>query len=135
MKENNFILSFIISILFIYLVRFFWTLIAFLILYIMDTTFVSTFIEFLSPFLSYWILKKYFFNNIKIRDLFFNYQSVKKYTISLFLIESLILLLLGIIGLGFTGVIFVYLINLHHFFSFVWYTPFLIFLYISQKKL
>lgn len=135
MKENNFILSFIISILFIYLVHFFGTLIAFFMLYIMDTTFVSTFIEFLSPFLSYWILKKYFFNNIKIRDLFFNYKSVKKYAISLFLIESLILLLLGIIGLGFTGVIFVYLIYLHHFFSFVWYTPFLIFSYISQKKM
>ena len=135
MKENSFILSFIISILFIYLVHFFWTLIAFSILYIVDTTFVSIFIEILSPFLSYWILKKYFFNNIKIRDLFFSYQSVKKYTISLFLIESLILLLLGITGLGFTGVIFVYLIYLHHFFSFVWYTPFLIFLYINQKNL
>ena len=135
MKENNFILSFIISILFIYLVHFFWTLIVLSISYIMDTTFVSTFIGILSPFLSYWILKKYFFNNIKIRDLFFNYQSVKKYTISLFLIESLILLLLGIMGMGFTGVIFIYLIYLHHFFSFVWYTPFLIFLYISQKKL
>ena len=134
MKENSFILSFIISILFIYLVHFFWTLIVLSISYIMDTTFVSTFIGILSPFLSYWILKKYFFNNIKIRDLFFNYQSVKKYTISLFLIESLILLL-GFIGMGFTGVIFVYLIYLHHFFSFLWYTPFLIFSYISQKKL
>ncbi len=134
MKENNFILSFIISILFIYLVRFFLTLIAFSILYIMDTTFVSTFIEFLSPFLSYWILKHFFSNNTKIQDLFLSYKSVKKYAIGLLSIESLISILLILLGIKLEALIYMYLICFSHIFCFIWYLPFLLFAYINKKK-
>ena len=91
-------------------------------------------LEFLSPFISYWILKKYFSNNIKIQDVFLNYPSIKKYALILLFVESLILLLLIIIGMDFASIIFIYLVFLVHYFSFIWYLPFLILAYINKKE-
>lgn len=134
MKKYNFILSFLSSILCVYLLRIFWTEIALFLYKNLSWSAFSVIIEILSPFLSYWIIKKYFFNNLKIQDLFLNYASVKKYTVSLFLIEGIALLLLIIAGMDLAGVIFIYLIFLSHFFSAIWYLPFLIIAYVNKSR-
>ena len=77
-----------------YLLRIFWAEIALFLYKNLSWSAFSVIIEISSPFLSYWIIKKYFFNNLKIQDLFLNYASVKKYTVSLFSIESIAILLL-----------------------------------------
>ena len=134
MKINNFILSFLSPILCIYLLRILWTLSILFLLVKFDYTLFFSIIEFLSPFISYWFLKKYFSKNNKIQTLFFDYVSVKKYAISLFVIESFILLLLLIIGVDLATIIFIYLIFLIYYFSFIWYLPFLIMAFINRNN-
>lgn len=134
MKKNSFILSFFSSILCIYLLHLFWSLVILLLLNSVGCSKFLSILEFLSPFISYWILKKYFSNNIKIQDVFLNYPSIKKYALILLFVESLILLLLIIIGMDFASIIFIYLVFLVHYFSFIWYLPFLILAYINKKE-
>lgn len=131
MQKNNFILSFFTPILCIYLLHAFWSLTLLLLLNKFDYTWLLNIIEFLSPFISYWFLKKYFSNDVNIRQLFLNYASVKNYAVSLFIIELFILLLM-FIKMSLASVIYIYLFFLIHYFSFVWYLPFLIMAFINR---
>ena len=106
MKIKNSIPSFLSSILCVYLLRIFWSLIVGSLLLKFGCTLFFDTIEYLSPFISYWLLKKYFSNNAVIHALFFDYVSVKKYAISLFVIESIILLLLLILTMNVYFVIY-----------------------------
>lgn len=133
MKKNNFVLSFFSSILCIYVLRFFWAVIALFLHNKLSWSVFSIIIEFLSPFISYWFIKKYLSNNFKIKRLFLDYTDVKKYTISLFLIESTVILLLIILGIDLASIIFIYLIFLSHFFSSIWYLPFFVIANINRK--
>lgn len=135
MKKNNFILSFLSLILCICLLRFFWISAIFFIRKIIDATFFMDFIAFLSPFITYWVLKKHFSDSPIIQDLFLNYISIKKYVLGLFLLESLIALGMIFIGFNLSELIFVYLIYFIHVSCFLWYLPFLLMAYINEKKI
>ena len=133
MKKNNFI-PFLFSIACIYLLRLFWEgIVLFLSNKVPNSTY-STIIDISSPYISYWIIKKYLSNNIRFKELFIDYTSIKKYALSLFVLEGSVLLILLIIGIDLLTIISMYLFFFLHIFCFVWYLPFLILAYIDKKR-
>ena len=130
--NKNFIRSILSTVLYIYLLRAFWILLFGIILQ-NNMISVPAFLDFLSPFITYWILKKYFSNNLKIKELFLEFGTVKKNIFYLFVIELMIILFLLILGLKIDEILYLCLFYFFHISCFLWYLPILAMSYIDKK--
>ena len=128
-----FIRSIFSAVLCIYLLRLLWFFLLGIILRNNFSGFLSI-LEILSPFITYFFIKKYFTNIPKLQEIFVEFRTVKKNTLIIFIIEMILTLLLLILGLGIAEIFYIYLFYFLHISCLLWYLPFLIMSYINEKK-
>ena len=95
---------------------------------------LPTIMEISSPLYLYWILNKYFPNNLKLREMFFNYPSVRKNACVLFVIEICIILIFSFIVKSIAAIVFIFFFFFVPVSSFLWYLPFLLLSYVNKVR-